>query len=121
MLLQTGEALLRRKIRNLPTALKPRERRVGDRLWCREAFACRLDGDQLKVRYSADGPQGVPRSIPADEIGPTFHTAIIDQRRRIHAPRPQPLHRRGPRRAGRGCRRSPGGPAAGESCFESEK
>jgi hypothetical protein len=71
-LLAAGQVLVRRRIRQGPIALKPRERRVGDRCWVREPFCCRLDGDQVKIRYLADGAQGVPRFIPAEKIGPMF-------------------------------------------------
>ena len=79
-ILQSGKATIRRRVRNVPIALKPRVRRVGDVLWVREPFACKLvtEGEQLqllvKVRYAADGPDGVPRFIPPGKMGGTFHT-----------------------------------------------
>jgi hypothetical protein len=48
--------------------------RPGDRLWVREAFATRQDGQQLKIRYPADGTHGQPRLLPLRTVEPKYRT-----------------------------------------------
>jgi len=76
-LLQAGQVTVRRRIRQGPVALKPKERRVGDACWVREPFAAKLDTERflIKIRYAGDGPNGVARFIPPGKMGATFHTA----------------------------------------------
>ncbi len=40
----------------------------GDRLWVREDFSTRQEGDRLKIRYPADGPQSQPRFLPVRTV-----------------------------------------------------
>ena len=48
--------------------------RPGDRLWVREAFATRQDGDQIKIRYPADGDRGRPRFVSSELAEPKYRT-----------------------------------------------
>ena len=41
----------------------------GDRLWVREAFSTRRDGDTVRVRYPADGGHGEPKVVPIATAG----------------------------------------------------
>ena len=45
------------------------------RIWVREKFACRLNGDLLRVRFAADGPDGPTKSVPAANVPKQFHSA----------------------------------------------
>ena len=74
-LVDRGEVLLRRRVSSSRYRERRNRRHVGDVLWVRESFAARLDGDRLKVRYTADGPNGEPRWFAVGAAFPTFRTA----------------------------------------------
>jgi hypothetical protein len=46
----------------------------GDRLWVREDFSTRQEGDRLKIRYPADGPQSQPRFLPLRAVDSKYRT-----------------------------------------------
>ena len=48
--------------------------RPGDRLWVREDFSTREEGDQLKIRYPADGTHGQPRLLPVGTVESKYRT-----------------------------------------------
>ena len=72
-LLAGSDTEIRRPIRPGPVALQTTYR-PGDRLWVREAFSTRRDGDRIKLRYPADGPQGQPQYVRLDEGNRRFGT-----------------------------------------------
>jgi len=67
-LLKRGEAEVRRPLRTGAVALQATWK-IGDRLWCRESFATRREGDSIRVRYSADQGQDDER-VRVVPIGP---------------------------------------------------
>jgi hypothetical protein len=75
-LLQTGQVEVRRRVRNVPIALKPRVRRVADVLWIRESISTRREELTVRIRYPADQGQGEGRVrvIPIGEADRRFAT-----------------------------------------------
>ena len=75
-LLDQGEVTIRRPLSRWAggKSVPARYGRRGDRLWVREAFASREDGDQIKIRYPADGDRGRPRFVPIELAEPKYRT-----------------------------------------------
>lgn len=59
----------------------------GIELWVRERFSTRLDGDKIKIRYPADGPDGQVQFVPADQVPSKYRTAGYVTRPARHMPR----------------------------------
>jgi len=49
--------------------------KVGERLWVREDFAARREGEMVRIRYGADRPDAEPRIIPAGDVPSRFATS----------------------------------------------
>jgi hypothetical protein len=67
-LLERGEAEVRRALRTGAVALQVTWK-PGDRLWVREGFASRREGDSIRIRYAVDRGQGDAR-VRVVPIGP---------------------------------------------------
>ncbi len=50
--------------------------RAGEpvQVWIREGFACRQDGDLVRIRYAADGSDGPVKTVPTAEVPEWFRS-----------------------------------------------
>ena len=89
MLLDQGEVTMRRPLSRWAggESVPSRYGRPGNQLWAREAFATRQDGDQIKIRYPADGDRGRPRFVPIQQAERKYQTARYVTRPAKYMPR----------------------------------
>ena len=87
-LLDQGEVTMRRPLSRWAggESVPSRYGRPGDRLWAREDFATRQDGDQIKIRYPADGNRGRPRFVPIEQAESKYRTSRYLTRQPKHMP-----------------------------------
>ena len=89
VLLSRGEVTMRRPLARWAggESVPSRYGRPGDQLWVKEPFATRLDGDQIKIRYPADGDRGRPRFVPIEQAERKYRTPRYVTRPAKYMPR----------------------------------
>jgi len=76
-LVEAGDVTIRRALPSRDGIERARLRfgREGERLWIREDFASRRDGETIRVRYAVDPRNADARIVPAGDVASRFATS----------------------------------------------